>query len=256
MSPDLRKTEAELRRAEKMEAVARLARAVSHDFNNILAVILSYAEIIASDLKPDEPLRADLEEIRAAALRGTALTRQLLSFSGPQVTDTQGMDLELSLAGMEERLGPLLGAQIGLTRLSTAGLWNIKADPCQIEQLVMNLAGNARDAMPHGGTLTIETANVELPDTSLGASLGDHPVTAPAGRYVVLAVSDTGVGMDAETQARIFEPFFSTKGKGKGTGLGLSTVFGIVRQSGGHIGVDSEPGKGATFRVYFRRVDT
>jgi two-component system cell cycle sensor histidine kinase/response regulator CckA len=240
--------EAQFLQSQKMEAVGRLAGGVAHDFNNVLSVILSYAEMISGDLKPGEPLRADVEEIRIAALRAADLTRQLLAFSRRQVLETKVVNLKDSLVGMEKMIARLLGADVALTMVPASDLWNVQVDPGQFEQIVMNLAVNARDALPQGGKLTIDTANVVL-DEDCARS---HPGLL-AGEYVEIAVSDSGLGMDRETQARIFEPFFTTKEKGKGTGLGLATVFGIVRQSAGHIWVQSEPGAGTTFKLYFPR---
>jgi signal transduction histidine kinase/CheY-like chemotaxis protein len=242
----LRKTEEQLRHSQKMEAIGRLAGSVAHDFNNLLSVILGHASFMLDDLKHLDPLRDEAVAIMKAGERAADLTRQLLAFSRQQVLAPRVMDLNTLLKDSERMLRRLLGADIDLVVRYGRNLGKVRVDASQIDQVVMNLAVNARDAMPNGGKLTIETQDVTLDE-----SYASEHFDVTTGPHVMLAVSDTGVGMDKETQGRIFEPFFTTKEKGKGTGLGLSTLFGIVKQSGGNIWVYSEPGKGSTFRIYF-----
>ena len=246
----LHESEARLRQAQKMEAVGRLAGGVAHDFNNVLSVILGYGEMILSDLKAGDPMRGDVQDIVKAGKRAAGLTRQLLMFSRQQVLAPKVLDLNDVLKGMDDVLRRILGADVDLVSLSNPSLGRVIVDPSSVEQLIVNLVVNARDAMPTGGKLTIETKNVFLDEDHAREIAG-----AKHGPFVMLAVTDTGVGIDKATQVRIFEPFFTTKDKDKGTGLGLSTVHGIVQQSGGSISVYSEPGTGTSFRIYFPRVD-
>jgi two-component system, cell cycle sensor histidine kinase and response regulator CckA len=251
------RSEQQLGQAQKMEAVGQLAGGVAHDFNNLLGVILGYCEILEERLDVAEPTREMIVEARKMIVEihkaGTSakdLTRHLLAFSRRQVLQPVFLDLNATVNRLDTMLGRLIGDDIEVVSVLRRDLGTIKADPTQLEQVLMNLAVNARDAMPRGGKLTIETANVEIDETYVQ----QHPSAKP-GPYVMLAVSDTGVGIDKEIQSRIFEPFFSTKETGKGTGLGLSTVFGIVKQSGGSIGVYSELGHGTTFKIYFPRYE-
>ena len=245
-----RKLQEQFRQAQKMEAIGRLAGGVAHDFNNVLSVILGYANLALEYVKPGDPLHGDLREIETAGQRAAGLTRQLLAFSRQQVLQPRVLDLFEILAGMKSMLGRLLGEDVALHLPTAVGQHCILADPGQIEQVVMNLAVNARDAMPEGGTLTIEVT-----DVTVDASAADDSSDVPSGSYVMLRVVDTGTGMDGETKLHIFEPFFTTKEQGKGTGLGLATVFGIVQQSGGGIRVRSEVGRGTAFEIYLPRTE-
>ncbi len=246
---ETRTLELQLRQAQKMEAIGRLAGGIAHDFNNLLMVISGYSEFLLERLGPDPDLRGPAQEIANATQRATALTRQLLAFSRKQMLAPKVLDLNEVVAENLKMLTRMIGEDIDLVMVPGPGLGAVRADPGQIDQVIMNLAVNARDAMPQGGKLTIETASVTL-DENFART---HAPLTP-GDYIMLAISDTGVGMDSETQSRIFEPFFTTKGA-KGTGLGLSTVYGIVKQSGGFIFVDSQPERGTAFRAYFPRVN-
>jgi two-component system cell cycle sensor histidine kinase/response regulator CckA len=246
----LRQREEQLRQAQKMEAVGRLSGGIAHDFNNLLGVIIGYGEDIEARTREGDPLRKSAEEILKAGQRAASLTQQLLAFSRQQVLQPSVLALNLLVSDMGKMLQRLIGAHIELATKLDPALGRIKADQSQIEQVIVNLVVNAKDAMPEGGTLLIETSSVYLNETQ-ARSL---PFLLP-GPHALLTVTDTGVGMDGETQKHIFEPFFTTKECGKGTGLGLATVYGVVKQSGGVVGVHSEPGKGSTFKIYFPQVE-
>ncbi len=242
---DVRSLEEQLRHSQKLEAVGQLAGGIAHDFNNLLTAINGYCDLILEDLSDRDPMHSDLLEIRRAGERAATLTRQLLAFSRKQVMELRVINLNTVVAGMDNMLRRLLGEDIELHTHFQPDLGLVRADPGQLEQVVLNLAVNARDAMPEGGKLTIETSNVVLDEDYAST----HQSVVP-GFYTLLAVSDTGCGMDSETQAQVFEPFFTTKNPGKGTGLGLSMVYGIVKQSGGSVWVYSEPNQGSTFKIY------
>ncbi len=244
---ELHKTEEALIQSQKLESVGQLAGGIAHDFNNLLMVIMGYGEALRQKLH-DQLLRDDIDEILEAGQRASSLTRQLLAFSRKQSLKPMAIDLNQVVKGLENMLRRMIGEDIYMVTVPGDDLWRVIADPGQIEQVIMNLAVNARDAMPHGGRLTIETANIELTE-----EMAENYVSINAGPHVMLAISDTGLGMDEDTRNRIFEPFFTTKELGKGTGLGLSTVYGIVKQSAGSIWVYSEPGKGTAFKTYLPR---
>ncbi len=247
----LHETEEQLRQSQKMEAIGRLAGGVAHDFNNLLTVISGYTELLLTQVGSNAQLLAEVEEIKRAGTRAAALTNQLLAFSRRQVIAPQAIDLNTVAANMEGMLRRLMGEDIiDLVTVQPPDLGMIRADPSQMDQVIMNLAVNARDAMPNGGRLELEMANV-----TFGPDSAARPSTLEPGDYVMLAIRDTGCGMDNEVLSQAFEPFFTTKAKGKGTGLGLSTVYGIVKQNGGHITVESEVKRGTTFKMYFPRVD-
>jgi len=245
-----KRAEEQLRQAQKMEAVGRLAGGVAHDFNNVLTVITGYCDMLLRRTDDSDPLHKNVDEIGKAATRAASLTRQLLAFSRKQVLQPKVLELNEVVAGMQKMLRRLIGEDVEFRTSFADSLGLVKTDPGQIEQVILNLAVNARDAMPQGGTLTIETGNVTIDQASIGQKREITP-----GEYVMLAVTDTGVGMTEAVRAHLFEPFFTTKGLGKGTGLGLATSYGIVRQSGGYIEVYSEPDHGSTFKIFLPRVD-
>jgi PAS domain S-box-containing protein len=246
---DRKRLEDQLLQAQKMEAVGRLAGGVAHDFNNMLTVISGYNRMILDELSPLDPVRGCAEEVLKAADRAAALTKQLLAFSRRQVMQPCVMNVNAAIVHTEKMLRRLIGEDVELVLSLAEDVGNIKADPNHIQHAIVNLTLNARDAMPDGGRITVETANIRLDETYARTHLGVQP-----GDFVMVAVSDTGHGMDAETRRRLFEPFFTTKETGKGTGLGLATVYGVVKQLGGDIWVYSEPGQGTTFKLYFPRV--
>jgi PAS domain S-box-containing protein len=248
---DSRRLEEQLRLSQRLEAVGRLAGGIAHDFNNILTVISGNAELALAMLSEDEPKCQEIEEIREAARQAATLTRQLLAFSRKQVLKPVPLELNALVRGTEKMLRRLIGEDVELVTSLQAGVGTIRADPAQIEQILMNLAINARDAMPKGGKLVFETKDIDVYETYVGQG-----VEVTSGPYVMLAVSDTGIGMDPSTKSRAFEPFFTTKERGKGTGLGLSMVYGIVKQSGGYVWVYSEPKMGTTFKIYFPCIDS
>jgi two-component system, cell cycle sensor histidine kinase and response regulator CckA len=245
-----KRLEDQLRHSQKMEAVGQLAGGVAHDFNNLLMLIQAHNERLRERLDASDPAHRDAVEIEHAVVRAASLTRQLLAFSRKQVLQPKVLDLNGVLIEVAKMLDRLIGKNIELNVTRAQSLWRVKADPGQMEQVILNLAVNARDAMPQGGKLVIETCNVELDEAYVRSHEGVSP-----GRYVRLIVSDTGIGMDTETQARMFEPFFTTKEPGKGTGLGLATVYGVVKQTGGWIWVSSEPGRGTTFEIYLPQIE-
>jgi PAS domain S-box-containing protein len=246
----VRKAEEQLRQAQKMEAIGRLAGGVAHDINNLMTVVTGFGDLVLGQLPADHPARDMVREMKQAGDRAATVTRQLLAFSRRQMLQPVVLDLNRVVTGTAAMLRHLIGAEVSLRSVTAPDLVPVKADPNQLEQVVVNLAVNARDAMPHGGELTLETRTV-----SVAPSPHADALAIPPGEYALLTVTDTGVGMDVITCSQVFEPFFTTKGVGKGTGLGLATVYGIVKQSGGHIEVESDLGRGTTFRIYLPRSD-
>jgi signal transduction histidine kinase len=245
-----KKLEAQLQQAQKMEAVGTLAGGIAHDFNNLLTVIIGNAQLALMNVIKDESLRKEIEEIKKSGDKAASLTRQLLAFSRKQIIKPDVLDLNEEINETEKILKRMIGEDIEFQTVLEPELWKVYADSGQIDQVIINMVVNARDAMPQGGKLTIETANADLDESYFR----EHGIRETPGHYVMLAISDTGSGMDKETQEHIFEPFFTTKKVGEGTGLGLSTVYGIVKQSNGFVWIYSEPGKGTTFKVYLPKM--
>lgn len=245
-----KKLEDQLRVSQRIESVGRLAGGIAHDFNNLITVISGHADLLLAIMPPDDPSREDLQEIKSASARAASLTRQLLAFSRRQVFELRNLDLNTVVSRMESMMRRVIGEDVELVFLQGEALWAMRGDPGQLEQVLLNLVVNARDAMPRGGELLIRTSNVELDLDFVERNVGSNP-----GDHVLLEVRDTGEGMSPETLGKVFEPFFTTKGPGKGTGLGLAMVYGIVKQSSGYIEVESEPGVGTALRLYFPRVD-
>jgi PAS domain S-box-containing protein len=245
-----KRLETQFFQSQKMETIGRLAGGIAHDFNNLLTVIKGYTQLSLNQIQKGHPCRENIEEIKGAAERAAELTNQLLTFSRRQILDMKVLDLNTIVSGLEKMMARIIGEDIEMFTVLDDRLGKVKTDPSQIEQVILNLVVNARDAMPAGGKLAIETANVVLDETYVRAHVGVTP-----GNYVMLSVSDTGCGMSPEIKELIFEPFFTTKEEGKGTGLGLSTIYGIVRQSGGNIWVYSELGRGTTFKIYLPRIE-